>query len=86
MRAELDSHGRFNNTFLQYRTEPYRYRTEPRLFGGTEPNRFPSTRPSWRVRSGVVCGWVAGVEGLEGGSGRVESVPNRTAPNVRIPK
>ena len=26
------------------------------------------------------------VEGLEGGSGRVEIVPNRTAPNIRIPK
>ena len=31
-------HGRFNNTFQQYRIEPLPSRTEPCVFGNTEPN------------------------------------------------
>ena len=81
------------STILSCSIVPNRTGTVPNRACLVAPNRTvspppapPPPAPPGGVRSGVVCGWVAGVEGLEGGSGRVESVPNRTAPNIRIPK
>ena len=75
------------STILSCSIVPNRTGTVPNRACLVAPNRTVSPPPAPPGgRLGVVCGWVAGVEGLEGGSGRLESVPNRTAPNIRIPK